>query len=39
MNMNNLFKVIFSGPATILLALLLLLTIGLIIFTDVFDFV
>lgn len=37
--MDKLFKVIFSGPATILLTLLLLFTVGLIIFTDIFAFV
>ena len=37
--MDGLFKVIFSGPATILLTLLLLATVGLIAFTDLFAFV
>ena len=37
--MDKLFKVIFDGPATILVTLLLLATIGLIAFTDIFKFV
>jgi len=37
--MDKLFKVIFDGPATILLTLLLLATVGLIIFSDIFAFV
>jgi len=37
--MNKIIKVIFDGPATIILTLLLLATIGAIIFTDIFAFV
>lgn len=37
--MHNLWRVIASSPVTILLTILLLATILLIIFTDVFNFV
>jgi len=37
--MDKLLKVIFDGPATILLTILLLITIGLIAFTNIFSFV
>ena len=36
--MKDLFRVIFSGPTTIILTLLVIATILLIIFTDVFNF-
>lgn len=36
--MKELMRLIGDGPATILLTILLLLTIGLVAFTDVFDY-
>lgn len=36
--MRHLWRVIASGPATIILTILLLTTILLIIFTDIFNF-